>query len=909
MCRTHKRSRDGRQLRSLGAAGPHARTVAASTAPAPSKGAVQKQPLGPSRNQNLCLPAAPRPPTRAKPARGKQPTDNSDSDMSAEENRDVGLKLLGPSKSKSLAFAVRNGKCTGIQSEPTPLPAQNRRGFLESLMDFLDTHGVEIDTSIEGVHGWEVPVSFGKEQIVPLYVYRESINDAASAQTKRCDLCSCMGWGSHPLSGDRYHFIVRKKRNGLVGDYAEHDDAQECEDSHEQNSNMGGSLRSSPGLCTHGRKRLRRVNHQSSDDSSTVQETPCCTARRPRACVVAAAAAAAASTTPGGTLHTRKPDVKALYNDSHVLHGLLHANGFGHLLRVNGRDGASNVLGGADVMDLWDRLCKTLCVRKVGVKDVARKDTMELRLVYTLAYGIPWYGKWGYTFARGSFGLTKNEYTKCVQKVRGTQLDSLKREFESRDLEVVAIIEHYTQLSTGAGLCGGKKIRNLGELLHLMLDLKRQAPRSSTPIDVFAVPNRVGGEKLVGGSCRAASSQPTGNAGHSKRKKAPQVTGRVVTRARSASAARLSPTQRVSKATSSVLGALKKYPKAWLSGRTSKENGLFDYVFRNIADVVAGKHMRGTGTKERAAKVESADRNDLRKATAKPDEARKGKGMSRTSDPSTSDSSVPEKRQPDTKESILQDLVYLYVHVLGNFGLYNDMAETANGSNPRASDSQAGTGKHLPGKQANGAKAGKRPTLDIFVNRILDGKLFVKEYTSEKVLLKGDATQTQRADGCLKGQGNRDHRILCALQFEKGDTRKAAQSPSELVQLPAQATFNDLRREAFLKFRRVYWTIRCMQNSNQLVNISTQPADHSEPEQRKLTEAKIGQRQIDGRRKLSSLIESESGEEKVMLFTVPHVVAGQCRTQVLFQSGREEWQVRCICGARDDDGEFDAYSP
>lgn len=34
-------------------------------------------------------------------------------------------------------------------------------------------------------------------------------------------------------------------------------------------------------------------------------------------------------------------------SQTHLLHGVLHANGFGHLLRINGLEGGSSVLSGA----------------------------------------------------------------------------------------------------------------------------------------------------------------------------------------------------------------------------------------------------------------------------------------------------------------------------------------------------------------------------------------------------------------------------------------------------------------------------------------------------------------------------------------------------------------------------------
>lgn len=55
-----------------------------------------------------------------------------------------------------------------------------------------------------------------------------------------------------------------------------------------------------------------------------------------------------------------------LDNTTHLLHGVIHANGYGHLLRVNGREGGSRVLSGRHIMNFWDRLCRMLGVRLVA---------------------------------------------------------------------------------------------------------------------------------------------------------------------------------------------------------------------------------------------------------------------------------------------------------------------------------------------------------------------------------------------------------------------------------------------------------------------------------------------------------------------------------------------------------------
>lgn len=54
-----------------------------------------------------------------------------------------------------------------------------------------------------------------------------------------------------------------------------------------------------------------------------------------------------------------------LHDNTHLLHAVIHSNGFAHLLTLNGRQGGSTLLSGRHILDLWDRLCQTLSVRSI----------------------------------------------------------------------------------------------------------------------------------------------------------------------------------------------------------------------------------------------------------------------------------------------------------------------------------------------------------------------------------------------------------------------------------------------------------------------------------------------------------------------------------------------------------------
>lgn len=78
------------------------------------------------------------------------------------------------------------------------------------------------------------------------------------------------------------------------------------------------------------------------------------------------------------------------HSKSHLLHGVFHMNGYGHLCRVNGREGGSSKYTGTELMHVWDDLCTVLRARIISVEDVSNKLTMELRILLPISYGQTW---------------------------------------------------------------------------------------------------------------------------------------------------------------------------------------------------------------------------------------------------------------------------------------------------------------------------------------------------------------------------------------------------------------------------------------------------------------------------------------------------------------------------------------
>ncbi|WOL06617.1 PHD finger protein PERSISTENT TAPETAL CELL 1 [Canna indica] len=152
-----------------------------------------------------------------------------------------------------------------------------------------------------------------------------------------------------------------------------------------------------------------------------------------------------------------------------MMHGFMHSNGFGHLLHINGYEGGSHLLSGHQILDLWDRICTALQVRKISLVDTSTKSNMELRLIHGVAYGEPWFGRWGYKFGSGSFGVTQHMYQQSLEALQALPLHLLAPHFACFGQEIPIIVAKYQSL------CNHMLI-TLGSLFRFMVELKMHLP-------------------------------------------------------------------------------------------------------------------------------------------------------------------------------------------------------------------------------------------------------------------------------------------------------------------------------------------------------------------------------------------------------------------------------------------------
>lgn len=191
-------------------------------------------------------------------------------------------------------------------------------------------------------------------------------------------------------------------------------------------------------------------------------------------------------------------------DNTHLLHGVVHANGYGHLLTLNGREGGSKLLSGSDIMGFWDRLCAAISVRfeslnfltfcfklslpiflfsktcviylsrKVSVMDLSKKFGLEYRLLHAVTNGHSWYGNWDYEFGTGSYALTQDAYKMAVDTLSNMPLSSFLFQGRGPRNRLQCVIYLYQSLAD-------TELLTIKDLFSFLMTLLRECrkPRST----------------------------------------------------------------------------------------------------------------------------------------------------------------------------------------------------------------------------------------------------------------------------------------------------------------------------------------------------------------------------------------------------------------------------------------------
>lgn len=264
--------------------------------------------------------------------------------------------------------------------------------------------------------------------------------------------------------------------------------------------------------------------------------------------------------------------------------------------------------------------------RKVSVEDVAKKCSLELRLLHAVGYGESWYGRWGYKFGHGSFGITQQMYVKAVEAIREMPLRIMAQHFEGVDQEVPAIITLYQRIS-------GQTLQTVGDLIRFMMELKVRLPEH--PETKGMTKGLKDNDRRSGNMSLAISSAPQTDM-----------------------SSRWS-LKRLDLATQVIVEALKSCDKKWMPRQDVRDaarvyigdTGLLDYVLKSLGNRVVGDYIVRRAVNP-ITKVLEYSLEDAVAAGAARDQSR---------------CHAPETACEVGRTEVLKDIVYIYKHVLENY--------------------------------------------------------------------------------------------------------------------------------------------------------------------------------------------------------------------------------------------------
>ncbi|XVF64432.1 hypothetical protein PTKIN_Ptkin09bG0169200 [Pterospermum kingtungense] len=271
---------------------------------------------------------------------------------------------------------------------------------------------------------------------------------------------------------------------------------------------------------------------------------------------------------------------------SHLLHGLIHCNGFGHLLCINGIEGGSKYLCGREIMDLWDRICEILRARKISVEDVSKKHGMDLRLLHGVAYGHTWFGRWGYKFCRGSYGVSEQNYDRAIEILSSHELDKIIQDFSERDQcrQIQCMVQHYRDLSES-------QLITIRDLFKFMLTIKSCSTMRKKLVTATNAPSASTQKNSISISLH---KKATLKEKYSRCKNFTNVIAHMDSRW---------PAKRLEFAAQVIVNALKEHKSEFGHGGMTRQDvrdaarmhigdtGLLDYVLKSMNNVIVGCHI------------------------------------------------------------------------------------------------------------------------------------------------------------------------------------------------------------------------------------------------------------------------------------------------------------------------------
>jgi hypothetical protein len=218
----------------------------------------------------------------------------------------------------------------------------------------------------------------------------------------------------------------------------------------------------------------------------------------------------------------------------HRLHLVLHSNGHGHLARVNGREGGSRALAGAQLAALAVELADGLRARRLTTEDASTRGGAELRVLLPVAVQKTWYTDFGFRFARGAYGVTEARWRAAAAAAGSAGADDLLADLREVEPAAAAVVARW-RLPAGHAVRAVTLDALLYRLLYLQdhpgeaapfFDAKELARAEAACVAQDAADARSRHGARAGGGAAAPAPPPPAAAGQKIRLKLPPATAR-----------------------------------------------------------------------------------------------------------------------------------------------------------------------------------------------------------------------------------------------------------------------------------------------------------------------------------------------------------------------------------------------
>ncbi|CAN1297409.1 PHD finger protein MALE STERILITY 1 [Linum perenne] len=431
----------------------------------------------------------------------------------------------------------------------------------------------------------------------------------------------------------------------------------------------------------------------------------------------------------------------------HIMYGVFHSNGFGHLLCLNGVEAGSSLLPGRQIMSFWDHLCHSLRARKVSLNDISTKRSMDLRLLHGISYRAPWFGSWGYKFSKGSYGVIQPMYEKAIEALRAVPLCILVHYLGNSNHDIPIIFSRYQMLSDHS-------LTTLGDMFHFMLELRTRLAEENL-LDSYT-----GSGLFMEQTCRWSP-------------------------------------KRIEMATRAIVEALKRAEFRWVSRQEVRDaariyigdTGLLDFVLKSL-----GNHMVGNYLVRRClnpvTKVLEYCLEDVSNVVIPVQEG--GSTMINNSKVKAT------QHYRISKSQLMKDLFYLYKYILKDYNISAKQQQSNNINNK------------LNMGILNVIPTAVRIILDAkyFAKEYHGDQPLARVELGTEDKLSIYCSVTLRNNNNINTMESQDNGTLTTAAATTNTTSPMLLPPFECIRVRSNATFDELRMEVERSFREMYWGMK-----------------------------------------------------------------------------------------------------